>query len=603
MSIKNILVLMVFIGPLSAIAETKAAFLIGNSEYEHTASLANPVHDIELIGATLSGLGFDVHQHINLTRQEIGRELSVFLNETEGADITLFYFAGHGMQFDGKNYLIGVDGQLATEFDVESEALDLDRVVNMLERNSRAAMVFVDACRNNPLADRFYRENFSETRALMTRGLAPITTAFEGTMMTFSASPGEVAYDGDGNSPFALSLARHLPTENIEILSVMKRVIRDVRNLTDDQQTPMLMNDLTTEIYLNLGEGGVGANIAYEQEEAMFEAALLMQSPRAWALYFQRFPEGFFKEMAILEQDRLSTQQMAEDLGVDIAAVQNEGDQPARIDVSRANAESMERALGLGKEEVKAVQAALNGLGYNAGVEDGVLGNGTRRAIANYQQAIGLPSTGVVTAATAAALGVTLAVAETSDIAVYSSRDARQYDPSQLALIERDDRLIRAVKELQEFDLVYGFYQGHLYVAVQTWNNNRWDEANEMAARMGGYLATLNSAEENQFVYDLVRHDDRFWHLNNTGQHTAIGPAFGFYQPEGSREPAGGWRWVTGEPVEFINWNGRPSNSNNDEWVGHFQYDTYPDAMETLITGPEWGDIPDYLKNIVFEFD
>jgi len=161
-------------------AERRVAFLVCNSEYLYTSALANPVRDVARASETLAGLGFEVDQHSNLTRDKIGRALSTFLHGTAGADVTLFYFAGHGTQVEGENDLVGVDGQLASEFDIEAEALNLDRVIGMLERNSRAAMVFIDACRNNPLADRFHSENFSETRAAMTRGLAPVTSAFQG---------------------------------------------------------------------------------------------------------------------------------------------------------------------------------------------------------------------------------------------------------------------------------------------------------------------------------------------------------------------------------------------------------------------------------------
>jgi len=585
----------------AAQANPRVAFLVGNAAYEHTASLATPASDVELIAQTLRGLDFDVRVHNDLTRTEIGRELSLFLRETDGADMTLFYFAGHGMQFNGQNYLLGVDSQLQTEFDVEAEALDLAQVVDLLERNSRAAMVFIDACRNNPLAEQFYRSNYSETRAVMTRGLAPVQHAFAGTMITFSASPGEVAYDGTGNSPFALALSRHLPEANIEILSAMKRVIRDVQSLTDNQQTPMLLNDLTAEIYLNLSQDDAGAALAYDQEETMFEAALLMQSERAWDIYFQRFPNGFFREMAMLERERLELQDLAEEAGAEIVVAETG---QTSVAVPRELAELREQNLGLGRDEARAIQVALNQFGYDAGPEDGMIGRGTRRAIANFQLAQGLPSTGVVTLATAEALGVALDVPESATNPIYSSRDARRYDPDQLALIESDTRLLAAVRSLAQYDLVYGFYEGRIYIALQTWRSFSWEDVNRIAAEAGGHLATLTSDAENQFVYDLVARDDRFWMLHTEGK-AAFGPAFGFYQQDGAREPRGGWVWSTGEPVEYTNWSpGEPGNSNNNEWTAWFMKDYYPEIRDDIVTSPQWGDMPDgILKNFVIEIE
>lgn len=314
-----------------AAAERRVAFLVGNQDYAHAPALDNPIRDVALIAETLGDLGFEVSRHENLPRDQIGRELVAFLRETEDADVTLFYFAGHGMQFEGQNYLVGTDARLETEFDVESEALNLDKVVAQLEARSRAALVFIDACRDNPLASNFYRRNFSETRAIATRGLAPVTSKFDGAMMVFSASPGQVAYDGDGEvSPFAAAVARHLPTANMEVLSVMKRVIRDVKAETADQQTPMVTNDLTAEIYLNLGDGREGDAIALQQEEALFEAATEIGTVEAWDDFLNRYKSGKLFAAAVKVREGLLNQQIASSLGYGDHAVTKYLDVPIR---------------------------------------------------------------------------------------------------------------------------------------------------------------------------------------------------------------------------------------------------------------------------------
>lgn len=580
--------------------QDRVAFLVGNSAYEHAAPLRNPVRDVKLIGDTLGKLGFKISMHQDLSRNQIGGELAKFLRENKGADVTLFYFAGHGMQYENQNYLVGVDAKLETEFDIDSEALDLSRVVQQLEKSSKASLVFVDACRDNPLADQFYKTNFSETRALMTRGLAPLSSSYNGAMITFSAAPGQVAYDGDEYSPFAQSLAKHLPSENVEVLSLMKRVIRDVKLSSNNKQTPLVSNDLTTEIYLKLGSDGAGSAISYKKEEAMFEAAQSIQSPRAWDLYFNRFPEGFFKEMALLERERLQVANLAQASGVDI----KEADTTKPLKISREVAKQAEQSLGLTKEDAKLVQSALNERGYNAGAVDGAIGNGTRKAIADFQLAVKLPSTGVVTAATAAALDIKLEKSENSNIALISSKNARSYDPEQIALIEDDPRLIKAAKALQGKDYVYGFHNGHLYLAVQLWRLMQLDEANKMAESTGGYLASLNSEEENLFAYNLVRHDKRFWNHFQNGT-SVFGPSFGLYQPTGSVEPKGGWRWTTGEKLNYQNWiPGEPSNSNNTEYFVSFGSYTPPERYKGVFkTAPTWGDLPHSEKSIIIEID
>ncbi len=581
-------------------AQNRVAFLVGNSDYQHATPLKNPTRDVDLISQTLTELDFKVAMHKDLTRSQIGKELGSFLKENKGADVTLFYFAGHGMQYENQNFLLGVDAKLESEFDIETEALDLQRVLRQLKKSSKASLVFVDACRDNPLADEFYRSNFSETRALRTRGLAPLKSAYNGAMITFSAAPGQVAFDGDDNSPFAASLARHLPSENVEVLSLMKRVIRDVKAESNNKQVPMVSNDLTTEIYLKLGSDGAGSSIAYQQEETMFNAAIAIQNARAWDLYFDKFPNGFFKDLALIEQERLQLASLAQKSVIDIQDAQ-----PKQIEELKRKAdEQSENKLGLTKDDAKLIQAALNTRGYNAGAVDGAIGRGTRKAIADFQAAVNLPSTGVVTAATAAALKVELSNAESSNIAIVSSTNARKYDPKQIELIEDDPRLIKAAKALRRYEYVYGYYEGRLYIAVQIWRLMQLDEAKQIAETAGGYLASLNSKAENQFVYDLVRHDQRFWEIFSDG-YGIFGPTFGLYQPNGSVEPRGGWQWTSGEDLKFQNWRrGEPSNSENSEYLVSFMNYTYPRKHGgKFLPSPTWGDLAHTQRSLIIEFD
>lgn len=583
-----------------ATAQQRVAFLVGNSDYEHATPLRNPTRDVDLIGKTLNGLGFTVSSHKDLTRSQIGKELGTFLKENKGADVTLFYFAGHGMQYENQNFLLGVDAKLESEFDIETEALDLQRVLRQLKKSSKASLVFIDACRDNPLADQFYKSNFSETRALMTRGLAPLQSSYNGAMITFSAAPGQVAYDGDENSTFAASLARHLPSENVEVLSLMKRVIRDVKSGSNNKQVPMVSNDLTTEIYLKLGSDGAGSSIAYQQEETMFNAAIAIQNTRAWDLYFKKFPNGFFKDLALIEQERLQLASLAKKSGIDIQSAK-----PEQIEkLKRTVDEKSETKLGLTKDDAKIIQQALNTRGYNAGAVDGAIGRGTRNAIADFQAAVNLPSTGVVNLATAQALQVELSNAESSTISIVSSTNARKYDPKQIELIEDDPRLIKAAKALKRYDYVYGYYEDRLYIAVQIWRLIQLDEAKRIAESAGGYLASLNSRAENQFAYNLIKHDERFWEVFSNG-YGIFGPTFGLYQPNGSVEPRGGWQWTTGEELKFQNWlPGEPSNSNNTEYMVSFNNDTYPRKHGgKFLPAPTWGDLPHSQRSLIIEID
>lgn len=591
------LVIFVFIAGMAS-AERRVAFLVGNSNYEHSAPLDNPVRDVSLLQQILEGLEFEVTSHQNLTRDQIGSSLSQFLNNTTDADVTLFYYAGHGMQFEGQNYLVGVDAKLETEFDIESEAIDLDRVVRMLEKSSRAALVFVDACRDNPLANSFYNENFSETRAIGARGLAPVAGSYQGSMITFSASPGQVAYDGvASHSPFAEALAKHLSAENTEVLSLMKRVIRDVKASTFEKQVPIVVNDLTAEIYLKLGDDSSGRALALAKEEVLFEAVKDLNSDRAWEIYFSQYPKGYLHEIALATRESMQVAGLAMEAGVaveDLTPDKVRGEQVIEI----------EDGLGLLAVDKKAVQVALNRLGYDAGPADGVLGRRSRQALADYQVAQGLAATGAVTEATAAKLGLALSSTDTAVVTPISSRDARKYDPIKLALVETDDRLIKAAKVFRGKEFRYGYFDNHLYIAVLDWSNPSVPSAQRKAEKAGGYLVSISSAAENRFVAALSLADERLWKPNGK-RSWMFGPAIGLYQLDGSREPAGGWVWLSGEKISYSSWSKyEPTNHNNNESTAVFFVDYAQFARTRSNPRPlSWGDVSGPVHSYVVELD
>lgn len=574
----------------AAQAEVRAAFVVGNSDYEHATALANPTKDAKLISKTLEDLGFKVSTHFDLSRDELGRSFAKFLTENQDADLTFFYFAGHGMQYEGRNYLIGTDARLETEFDIEGETVALDKMARLMRKNSKAALIFIDACRDNPLADQFYRDNFSQTRALVSRGLAPVEHKNQGAMMLFAASPGQVAFDGDGgNSPFATALAAHLPAENVEVLSLMKRVIRDVKRDTDNKQTPIVSNDLTQDIYLNLSSSGEGVYLVLEQEQALFDAAMSINSERTWEIFLDRFPNGALREMAVAVLEDIAAERLAAASGTSVQSDET-------VKVTREVASQAEENLGLTKDDAKAIQAALNLRGYAAGPEDGQIGRKTRQAIADFQAAEELPSTGVVTAGTAAALGVELVAVETSTVPIISSTNARRYDPEALSLLETDPRLLKAAKALRGKEFVYGYYEDRLYLGVLNWCCDSFAVVNKLAEKAGGHLATMTSPAENDFVYNLIKDDTRFWQEHDDGAYT--GPVFGLYQTEGAREPDGGWVWVTGEPNDWIPWlGGEPNNGGRGKAMMAMFFNHTPP------TGPRWGDSHAIHTAIVIEIE
>jgi len=233
-------------GLAPAAAEKRVALVIGNSAYQHTAPLKNPSNDATDIAAELRQLGFEVIDGTDLSKVDMEQRIRTFADKLIGADVGLFFYAGHGLQVDGRNFLAPVDAKLQSDTDLDFEAVELNLVLKQLERNSRISVVFLDACRNNPLASNLAKVGRSLE---VGRGLARIDKAV-GMMIAFSTQPGNIALDGDGrNSPFTGALLRHIATQGSTINDVMIDVRKDVLQATDGKQVPWENSSLTGQFF------------------------------------------------------------------------------------------------------------------------------------------------------------------------------------------------------------------------------------------------------------------------------------------------------------------------------------------------------------------
>ncbi|HEY8277043.1 MAG TPA: caspase domain-containing protein [Methyloceanibacter sp.] len=241
--------MLVISGP--AAAEKRVALVIGNSAYQHTASLKNPSNDAIDIAAKLRALGFDVIDGTDLSKEAMETRIRAFADKLQGSDVGLFFYAGHGLAADGRNFLAPVDAKLQSETDLDFEAVELSLVLKQMERNSRVSLVFLDACRDNPLA-----LNLAATsRSLqVTRGLARVDRAV-GMMIAFSTQPGNVALDGAGrNSPFTNALLQHIDAEGASINDMMIEVRNDVLKETNGKQVPWENSSLTGQFFFKPAE-------------------------------------------------------------------------------------------------------------------------------------------------------------------------------------------------------------------------------------------------------------------------------------------------------------------------------------------------------------
>jgi hypothetical protein len=238
---------------LPAAAEKRVALVVGNSAYVHANALPNPANDAADMARALAEVGFDVILGLDLNKQAFDGKVRDFARALEKADVALFFYAGHGLQASGRNHLVPVDAKLQVERDLDFEAISLDFVLKQMEldREGKTNIVFLDACRDNPLARNLARSMGTRSAAIG-QGLAQVQTGV-GTFIAYSTQPGNVALDGEGrNSPFTEALARGLRLPDRNLTAVMIEVRKEVLAATGGKQVPWDHSALTGDFYFHL---------------------------------------------------------------------------------------------------------------------------------------------------------------------------------------------------------------------------------------------------------------------------------------------------------------------------------------------------------------
>ena len=289
----------------AAIADKKVALVIGNSNYQHTSPLANPLNDEADIAAALRKLDFTVIEGTDLDKLAMDRTIRRFAKELVGADLGTLFYAGHGLQVDGQNFLVPIDAKLDDATSLEFETIRLDAIHRTMERATRTNLVFLDACRDNPLARNLAR-SLGTRSTTVGRGLAVIESG-EGTLISFSTQPGNVAQDGKGrNSPYAAALTKQLLGGREDVLSMLTGVRNDVIRETNRRQVPWEHTALTAKVYLASAEpekppqSSPGAALptspSYAQQaELSFWAAVKdSRDPGVLQTYIDAYPQGTF---------------------------------------------------------------------------------------------------------------------------------------------------------------------------------------------------------------------------------------------------------------------------------------------------------------------
>jgi uncharacterized caspase-like protein len=341
-----------------AFAGKRVALVLGNSAYQNVPRLTNPVNDATMMADTFKKAGFDVV----VARQDLGaletrRVLRDFADRAADADIAVIYYAGHGIEVDGTNYLIPVDAKLERDNDVFDEAFSLDRVLLAVEPAKKLRLVILDACRDNP-----FSKTMKRTVALRAigRGLAKIEPANPNTLIAYSAKAGSTAQDGDGkDSPFTIALSQHLTTPGLDVRKAFGFVRDDVIKATTSRQEPFVYGSLGgDDVPLVPAPAAAAPTAAASSPQADmrrdYELALQVGNKSAFNAFLAQHPDGFYASLAKLQLEKLSAEEAhaaatakakeAEEQRARLAAAGAQKDTQAKADADAKAAEQAQLA-------------------------------------------------------------------------------------------------------------------------------------------------------------------------------------------------------------------------------------------------------------------
>lgn len=390
----------------------RVAFVLGSNAYTGVPPLENAINDAKLVAASLRRLNFKVIEGHDLSLAEFK---NIFIeNEAliASADAVVFYYAGHAFQIDGQNYLVPTDAQLKSAFEIDSSTLRLDTIIRQLQHPDRPTLIFLDACRDNPLPESVQLEARQD-------GLAQIEAGLN-TFIAFATQPGNVSNDGHGsNSPFATALSKHLETPGLSISDLVIEVRNETRALTLERQSPWDQSSLLSQFYfterqridqqkLFAAAAAISSNqelmVAYNEElnsGYAFQPAIFRTAHRAITLLDERPDEVHPALKALIEDPSAPAQASLQLASTDATATASAAGAPSNVTVEGDREFTVLGSLQFstpGEEDEAAaaareanqrqlarnMQTELQRLGcYRMGI-DGLWGPGSKRAFQNY---------------------------------------------------------------------------------------------------------------------------------------------------------------------------------------------------------------------------
>ena len=418
--------LIVFLAALSLLgsaelsfAEKRVALVIGNSGYSNAPTLPNPANDASSIAALLKTAGFDVVQtHRDLGIVAMRRALREFSNAVRNSDIAVVFFAGHGIEVDGINYLIPTDAKLESDFDVKDETISLDRVLEVAQPAKQLHLVILDACRENPFVKTMGR--LVSTRAV-TRGLARVEPSTSDTLIAFAAKAGSLASDGSGaNSPFTAALLQYIALPGIDVRIALGKVRDEVIKNTAHKQEPFVYGSLGGETVSLVPLSSpiqtaspVPAVDLRAEARRDYELAAAVGTKDAWDYFLAQYTTGFYADLARAHRLKIIAAESLTKSSQVITAVPQQVEAPqAKLEAAakaKADIESKAKVATIvkpGQSDEKTIndpsllkeaRNRLYELNFDPGPIEGTRSDLTEQAVREFQAKSNLVQTGQLT--------------------------------------------------------------------------------------------------------------------------------------------------------------------------------------------------------------
>lgn len=429
-----------------AFADKRVAFVIGNSSYQNVGALTNPANDAAAITDMFKKAAFDVvESRRDLKNTEMRRALRDFTEKARDADIAVIYYAGHGIEVDGTNYLIPVDAALERDTDAYDEAIALDRILQAIEPAKQLRLVILDACRDNPFAKSMKRTVASRS---LGRGLAGVEPSRPNTLIAFAAKGGSTASDGDSkNSPFTTALLKHLVKPGLELGKAFRLVRDDVMNATANKQEPFVYgslggNDVALVPAPAVAPAGGNANPNADLRRD-YELAERVGTKEAWESFILANPSGFYTDLAKAQRNKLAAE-------------------AARIAATEKAREAAEERSRLAAEGAKAAEQAKAAAQSKAAEE--------ARVAAEKKKQIEDAKVAAAEQAKVAAQAKAAEEAEKARLAAEKKKqaeDAKLAAAEQLKAVEQQNRAAEEVKKLEGAKLEAAKLEGAKVAAVE----------------------------------------------------------------------------------------------------------------------------------------